>query len=463
MEEVCPKKPLVTVYLPSHNYGRYVEAAIESVLKQTMTDWELLLIDDGSTDNTSDIFQCYADHPKIQTFKTDKIGLPKVCNFALEKSNGKYIIRLDGDDIFDENILLVLSNHLQNNPEIALVFPDYYLFDANGEIYLQARIRQIFQQNHMLDMPPHGACTMVRTNVIHELNGYREDLGAQDGFDLWTRIIKKYKCANVNLPLFYYRRHDENLTTNKHRIFNARQQIKRDSVESQLKQSRPIIAVIPIRKYYDFVTNLWKQTIHDKSLLERDIEICLNSSLFDFVVVTCDDPEAEEVVNSINDPRLKFFAREPKSTLRTSSIVPTLENITKKYDPDFNGITVLRYIQTPFVAISTLEEAVYTLVFSGADSACGVEPINSDLFKRNSYGLQALNSNPDLSSDFDVIYRDVKSCLATYNRNFKKGSLTGAQIVSFEVSAAECFFIASPKDLRIAKLLADDTGVHNAI
>lgn len=450
--------PLITVYIPSHNYGRYLEAAIESVFKQTFQDWELLLIDDGSTDNTQEVFQNYQDHPKIRAFYTESIGLPRVCNLALSEAKGKYIIRLDGDDLFNENILLLLANHLNQNPEIALVFPDYYLVDAAGEIFSHSVRATIYEQNHMLDMPPNGACTMIRTEIMRELNGYREDLGAQDGFDIWTRIIKDHKCANINLPLFYYRRHNSNLTKNQSRIFHARQQIKKDSVIGELEKLRPINVVIPIRKYYDFITDLWNQPVHGKSLLERDIEICLNSEIFDKVIVTSDNLSAKDVLAKFNDKRLAFSQREAKDTLRTASIVPTLEKIANEYDPKFQGVTVLRYIQSPFVSTSTLEEAVFTLAMSEADSSCGVEAIHSDLFKRNSHGLVPLNRSGDIYSDFDVIYRDVKTCVATLSKNFKRGCLMGPSVVSFEVSTAECFFIASEKELKIAKLLAQEHG-----
>ena len=93
----------VSVYIASYNYGRFLEQAIESVLRQHFSDWELLIIDDGSTDETSKIMQLYANHPKVKLFKLENIGLPAVANFALNKARGEYLIRLDGDDIFDEN------------------------------------------------------------------------------------------------------------------------------------------------------------------------------------------------------------------------------------------------------------------------------------------------------------------------------------------------------------------------
>jgi hypothetical protein len=291
----------------------------------------------------------YQGHPNISIHRTDGIGLAAVCNFALARAKGHYLIRLDGDDVFDENILLVLGNQLDRDPNLALVFPDYYLVDPFGEIFAQERRQRLYSANHTFDLPPNGACTLVRASVLKEIGGYREDVNAQDGFDLWTKVASKYKCANVNLPLFYYRRHGTNLTTDSQRIISARQKIKKDAVKSRLDALRPIIAVIPCRHNFDFVVDLWKQEIGNRTLLERDIDVCLSSTLFDHVVVTCDNEEAEAWVKRYQDPRLRFVLRDPQSTIRSATIVPTLEKIARELDPTLNGMTVLRYMQTPFV------------------------------------------------------------------------------------------------------------------
>ena len=197
------KFPKVTVYIPSHNYGRFLACAIDSVLRQSFDDWELLVIDDGSTDETTEVLQLYSGHPQISLHSTSGIGLPAVCNYALSKARGKYLIRLDGDDFFDENILLILVNYLERHPDAALVFPDYYLIDELGEVYAHERRQRIYEKNHMLDNPPNGACTLIRKQVLEKIEGYREDLGAQDGFDLWTRIQDEYGAGNINLPLSF--------------------------------------------------------------------------------------------------------------------------------------------------------------------------------------------------------------------------------------------------------------------
>src|SRR5580658_1324469 len=325
--EVAAGEPRFTVYIASRNYGRFLGAAIESVLRQTVDDWELIVIDDGSTDDTAAVMNLYRGHPAISVHRTESIGLPAVGNFALARARGRYVIRLDGDDVFDENILLVLGNVLDRRADVALVFPDYFLVDAFGQVFAHERRQRLYESNHMVDLPPNGACTLVRTAVLREVGGYREDLGAQDGLDLWTKVATRHKCTNVNLPLFYYRRHGTNLTRDVSRIVSARRQIKKDAVKDHLAALRPIIAVIPCRRNFDFVPDLWKQTLGERTLLERDIAVCLSSRLFDHVVVTCDNAEAAESVVRLAEPRLRFVLRDAQSTIRSTSIVPTLERI----------------------------------------------------------------------------------------------------------------------------------------
>jgi glycosyltransferase involved in cell wall biosynthesis len=445
--------PRISVYLPSHNYGRFLGEAIESVLRQTVEDWELIVIDDGSTDETPSVMELYRGHPRISLYRKEGIGLTAVCNFALDQARGKYVMRLDGDDVFDENILLVLGNMLDRDPKLALVFPDYYLVDQFGDVFGQERRRRVHSRTHTIDMPPNGACTLVRAEVLKEVGGYREDLGAQDGFDLWTKVVSRYKCANVNLPLFYYRRHGENLTTNTQRIINARRQIKKDAAREKLSAPRPIIAVIPCRRNFDFVLDLWNEKLGELSLLERDIQVCLSSEMFDHIVVASDNPATATVLAKYYDPRLRFVPRAPRDTIRSVSMVPTLEQIARDLDPQLAGMTVMRYIQSPFVTIDTLEEAVATLAMSDADSANGVEPIGGRVFRRTRHGTEILSRAGELRSEFDAVYHDVQNCIAIRNRNLATGSLMGRSTASFIVSSAESFFVDSAHKLELARLM----------
>ena len=126
--------PLVTVYIVNYNYSAYIKKSIESVLKQDFCDYELLIIDDGSTDNSMEIISSHQDYEKNPHYKTENKGLNTTNNIALKLSRGKYIIRLDADDYLAENALKVLVNALEKNRNLVMVFPDYYEIDDSDQI-----------------------------------------------------------------------------------------------------------------------------------------------------------------------------------------------------------------------------------------------------------------------------------------------------------------------------------------
>ena len=444
-------QPKITIYIPSQRYGEYLSDAIESVFRQSRDDWELLLCDDGSADHTAEVIQRYAGHERVRTFRTEGIGLPAICNLALREARGEYFIRLDGDDVFDEHALLVLGRTLDRSPDIGLVFPDYYLVDAFGEIYLQERRMKLGEQNHIGDAPPNGACTMIRTALARAAGGFREDLGAQDGFDIAQKIGRTHKCANVNLPLFYYRRHEQNLTNNVRRILAARRQITRDDAMEAIENFRPLLAVIPCRKNFDFVPNLWAERLNGMTLLERAIESCLALKLLDAVIVAADTPDAAAVISQYRDPRLRMFARAPEDTTPSRPIVATLEKIARMYDPHLRGITTVAYVQAPFRTTATIETSLMTLVAHDVDSAFGVEVLHDALYRRKPHGLEPLNHPRGISTDFDTVFRAIDVSLATRNRNLPTGSITGPSAVHFSVTSDESHFIDSPLALEIAR------------
>ncbi|MFC1807379.1 glycosyltransferase family 2 protein [Candidatus Omnitrophota bacterium] len=448
------KKPKISVYIPSRNYGKYLQEAIESVLRQTVDSWELLLIDVGSSDNTRDLMALYKSDPRVRVFTTEDTQLPQVANFALKQSRGDYIIRLDADDVFDANILLVLSNYLDRYPDVALVFPDYFLVDDHGGIIHYEGRQTIYHSNHLLNMPANGACTMVRKKVLKNIGGYREDLGAQDGFDLWTKVLEKqHKCANVNVPLFYYRRHGKNLTTDQTRILSAKRTIKKDASSINLDKYRPIIAVIPCREHYDIYPDLWSKKLNKKPLLDIAVETCIASKIFDKIIVTSDTADVQDNMVQYKDKRLQFIERSRESTIYSSSVVHTLEYINKILKNKWKGLTVLSYIQAPFTSTQNLEEAVYTLIYNNADSAFSVEEFGEDVYRRTPHGLTPLNPQGRVKSDFDKIYASARTSVATRNINIRTGTLTGAKMAYFVIPKEEAFFINTKRDFEIANIL----------
>ena len=152
----------VSLYIPCHNYGRYLPQAVDSVLGQIMTEWDLVIINDGSSDNTTEVADVYAGkYPeKIRVHHHDKAqGLLRFANVALEMVKGEYIMRLDADDFLDESALLVMFQYLDHNSVIVLVYPNYLYVDKDGHYLRMENRKKVGTEAKLLDLPAHGACT----------------------------------------------------------------------------------------------------------------------------------------------------------------------------------------------------------------------------------------------------------------------------------------------------------------
>ena len=122
-------------------------------------------------------------------------------------------------------------------------------------------------------------------------------------------------------------------------------------------------------------------------------------------------------------------------------------------DPDVKGMTLISYMQAPFVSVDTLEEALSTLILNDVDSATAVEMINDPIYKRDSHGLLQINQSGEISSDFDQLSRQTNCVTATRTKNLVKGSLLGSNKAFFLIPPSENFFIDSQQNLEIAEII----------
>ena len=155
-------------------------------------------------------------------------------------------MRLDADDWLDSHAIEILSNTLEKNKRIGMVFPDYYEVNSNGKITKLVR-RHNFKKVKLYDQPAHGACTMIKKEFLKKIGGYNEKINCQDGYDLWVRFIEKYKVTNINLPLFYYRKHSSSLTRNEDKILKTRSKITNEIIKNKKIILKKAIAIIPVR------------------------------------------------------------------------------------------------------------------------------------------------------------------------------------------------------------------------
>jgi CMP-N-acetylneuraminic acid synthetase len=421
--------PKVTVYITAHNYGRYLQQSVESVLKQTLHDWELIIINDGSTDDTEEVLKSYADHFKIKIVhqKTAQ-GLPVSCNNALKLANGEYFIRLDADDYFDENALLVLSSVLDSHPEVGLVYPDYYHISEDGEMLELVRRKKIDEEAMLLDLPAHGAGTMIRISALKDLNGYNEKIRCQDGYDLWIRFIHKFKVYNVNLPLFYYRRHGTNLTNNVGKILSTRRKIKRDFVRERFKYDMPnVLAIIPARGNCMPMKELCGRPMISYTVEEAQKAEAINR----LVVVTEDDAIARFCASSDVEVIRRPARLAMPNTPVEPSIVYALDHLQSQgYTPD---IVIMPHINSPLKKASHIDEAVDTLLIFKTDSVISVCEDRMFHYQHSYNGLEPLFKKRQLRLEKEGLYSENGAIYASRREKITSGNFLGEIIGHIEM------------------------------
>ena len=197
--------PRVTVMIIGLNVGKYIAEAIDSVLDQTYTDYEIVFIDDGSTDRTAEIVRSYGD--KVRYFYQDNRGIPSARNHGLRHSQGEYIALLDGDDCFLPHKLERQVAVMDAHPEIAFACSDTLVMDDSGSVYSVwrrqnrlATFEAIYQRN-MIWVPT----VMIRRKMLEEIGGWDESLLISQDYDLWLRLAKRAPFHFIDEPLTRYR------------------------------------------------------------------------------------------------------------------------------------------------------------------------------------------------------------------------------------------------------------------
>lgn len=205
---MSPKVSIITI---TYNRARYIKEAIESVLVQSFGDWELIIIDDASTDNTPAIVQEYAQKDsRIRYFRNEtNLKIPRSRNLGLKMAEGKYIAVLDSDDVWAEpDKLRKQVEFLENNPEYALVGGGVIFIDENGR-EISRRLnpsddkeirRRILFKNPFV----HSGVLYLRKAAL-ESGGYDENLNVSEDYDLWLKMGRTWKFANLNDYLVKYR------------------------------------------------------------------------------------------------------------------------------------------------------------------------------------------------------------------------------------------------------------------
>ncbi|GAA4338315.1 glycosyltransferase family 2 protein [Flaviaesturariibacter amylovorans] len=212
---MTPHEPKITVLMPAYNVARYIADAVRSVLAQTFTDFELLVIDDGSTDNTASVVRTFAD-PRIRLVRQANSGVAGALNTGLELARAPLVARFDADDICYPQRLAVQYAALQEDPSLVVLgsAADYidaerrFVFAATPPALTDAAIRAQYQQ----------ACPFIHSSVLYR----KADVIAAGGYDLrahsfedhllWGRLLQAGTARNLDTPLIQVRLNAQSVT-----------------------------------------------------------------------------------------------------------------------------------------------------------------------------------------------------------------------------------------------------------
>lgn len=209
--------PRVSVLIPSFNHCRYIEVCIDSVLAQTFSDIEIVVVDDGSTDGSIDILRGYGD--QIILIEQANRGTQAARNTAITASSGELLALLDSDDVWLPNKLERQIAELDRHPTAGLVYSFAYRVDEQGErisggpcIGEALRTDRPILSQMILDDPVPALTAVFRRSCLDALGGFDESLFGSADWDLWLRIAADWDVISVPEPLALYREHDLNTT-----------------------------------------------------------------------------------------------------------------------------------------------------------------------------------------------------------------------------------------------------------
>jgi glycosyltransferase involved in cell wall biosynthesis len=215
------KLPEVSILIAAFNAGKYLERAIRSCINQSFSssNYEIIIIDDCSTDATPQICEEYSSFIRYYCNEENR-GLPATINVGIRHARSRYVVRVDADDYVHEDFVKILHLHMSMNPHVQAIACDYLVIDQSEQV----------TKRYNCDQHPIACGIMFRKEKLVEIGLYDESFSMAEEVDLRMRFEKLWPIYRVELPLYRYLRHGDNMTADSNRYNHF---IQRASAKNQ--------------------------------------------------------------------------------------------------------------------------------------------------------------------------------------------------------------------------------------
>ena len=249
--------PNVSVIIPTYKRAHLVSQAIESALAQTYTDYEIIVVNDGSPDNTKEVLLDFGD--KITAIHQENKGVAAARNAGITVATGRYIAFLDDDDMWLPNKLEKQIACLESNPNIGLVYSDMFCFDENGtfpDTWSQVNPTPVVQElwilfvRNFIPIPS----VVVRRECLDAVGEFDSTTVPCEDYDMWLRIIEKFPVHFLNEPLVRYRRSPDSQQKNEERQLVSWLRVKEKTFRRNLGLQKLPLMVLDQCFYNGYLT-----------------------------------------------------------------------------------------------------------------------------------------------------------------------------------------------------------------
>jgi glycosyltransferase involved in cell wall biosynthesis len=232
--------PVVSVIMPTYNQSAYLREAVDSLLAQTLRDWELLVVDDGSTDDTPAVLRAFADETRIRAFRQANSGQAVARNLALRHARGRYVAFLDSDNRWLPDKLRCQVDYLEAHPEVDVLYGGIRLIDDAGAVLgVQERYRPTgtIWRDLLVDNYVTFNTTILSRRLLQEYGGQDPDVRYGPDFDLWLRMSPRCRFEYLPQVMCEYRVEGRRISDN----VLARMQANRGAIRRFLTQNRGLL------------------------------------------------------------------------------------------------------------------------------------------------------------------------------------------------------------------------------